>query len=388
MRILLVGEYSRLHNSLKEGLQQLGHEVVLMGAGDGFKNYPVDIFITHSYKSWFLRKFRTLIFKITGKDLGSIEIYKKVKKRFEELKGFDVVQLINETSIKTKPKFELEFLKHIIRHNDKLILLSCGVDHVYMKHMMAEIPRYSLMTPYLNDNSLKKTYQFQLSYLSPERTELHEFIIDHCQGVIATDMDYHLAYKERSKYLGLIPNPVNVEKLKFQPFETNGPVHIFHGINRIAQHKKGNSYFSEALKRLKSKFGDRVQITEVESLPYDEYIKAYDQCHILLDQVYSYDQGYNALEAMAKGKVVFTGAEQEWLEYYDLEPDTVVINATPDVDQIYDKLEWLVEHPEQIELISRNARNFIEQQHHYQNIARRYLSKWESAHSRIQPTEA
>ena len=49
MRILLVGEYSRLHNSLKEGLLALGHEVVLVGNGDHFKNYPVDISIDSSF---------------------------------------------------------------------------------------------------------------------------------------------------------------------------------------------------------------------------------------------------------------------------------------------------------------------------------------------------
>ena len=31
MKVLLVGEYSRLHNSLKEGLQKLGHEVFIVG---------------------------------------------------------------------------------------------------------------------------------------------------------------------------------------------------------------------------------------------------------------------------------------------------------------------------------------------------------------------
>ena len=37
MKILLIGEFSRLHNSLKEGLLALGHEVVLVNNGDGFK---------------------------------------------------------------------------------------------------------------------------------------------------------------------------------------------------------------------------------------------------------------------------------------------------------------------------------------------------------------
>ena len=45
MRILLVGEYSRLHNSLKEGLLTLNHEVKIVGTGDDFKNFPVDFSI-------------------------------------------------------------------------------------------------------------------------------------------------------------------------------------------------------------------------------------------------------------------------------------------------------------------------------------------------------
>ena len=42
MKILLVGEYSRLHNSLKEGLAALGHEVIIVGCGDKFKKFSVD----------------------------------------------------------------------------------------------------------------------------------------------------------------------------------------------------------------------------------------------------------------------------------------------------------------------------------------------------------
>ncbi|MBK9224430.1 MAG: hypothetical protein IPO23_06900 [Flavobacterium sp.] len=45
MKILLIGEYSRLHNSLKEGLESLNHEVTIVGTGDKFKNFHVDISI-------------------------------------------------------------------------------------------------------------------------------------------------------------------------------------------------------------------------------------------------------------------------------------------------------------------------------------------------------
>ena len=45
MKILLLGEYSRLHNSLKEGLVILDHEVTIVGCGDKFKKFPVDFSI-------------------------------------------------------------------------------------------------------------------------------------------------------------------------------------------------------------------------------------------------------------------------------------------------------------------------------------------------------
>jgi hypothetical protein len=45
MKILLVGEYSRLHNSLKEGLQSLNNQVSIIGTGDDFKDFPIDFSI-------------------------------------------------------------------------------------------------------------------------------------------------------------------------------------------------------------------------------------------------------------------------------------------------------------------------------------------------------
>ena len=96
-----------------------------------------------------------------------------------------------------------------------------------------------------------------------------------------------------------------------------------------------------------------------------------------MDQVYAYDQGYNALEAMALGKVVFTGAEDKWLELYKLKEDRVAINALPNVSKIVEKLSWLIENPIHLENISKNARKFIMKHHDYKNIALKYISSWE-----------
>ncbi|MCD2260095.1 glycosyltransferase family protein [Psychroserpens luteolus] len=376
MRILLVGEYSRLHNSLKEGLTKLGHEVVIVGNGDGFKNYPVDLFLDHSFHKPFLRKLKVAFYKLTSVDLGSLEIYLKAVYKFKKMKGFDVVQLINESPLVIQAKYEKRFIKRLLKHNKKLFLLSCGIDHQCMKFMMDGKFRYSIMSPYLADRSLYKLYKFQLQYLNSEFTRLHHFIYEHANGVIATDMDYHLPLVGHPKYLGLIPNAINTEKIKYIPFTTDGKIKIFHGVNKSAIVKKGNIYFEEALKIIEKKYADKVEIKTTYSIPYEQYIKLYDDCHILLDQAYGYDQGYNALEAMAKGKVVFTGAEKEWVKHYGLEKNTVAINAKPDVNSLVKNLEWLINNPEQIEIISKNARRFIEKEHNLLKVTKRYLETW------------
>ena len=94
-----------------------------------------------------------------------------------------------------------------------------------------------------------------------------------------------------------------------------------------------------------------------------------------MDQVYAYDQGYNALEAMAKGKVVFTGAEMEFEKHYNL-TKKVAINAKPDVEYLVQELSFLIENPNEILAIGKRAKAFIEKEHDYMKIAAQYLDVW------------
>lgn len=377
MKILLVGEYSRLHNSLKEGLIELGHDVVLVGNGDTFKKYPVDIDIDNSFSKKHipsvLRKAFLRLFKI---DLADYETVYKFKKALPDLNNFDVVQLINEDALSIKPSFQHKLLKTLFKQNKNNFLLCCGQDYVSITYALKNKLKYSILTPYLKNSNLKKNYHFTLKYISPTYHSLHKFLKNNIKGVIATDIDYHIPYKEQNNYLRLIPNPINIDKIIYKPIKASHKIKIFHGVNISSSIQKGNIFFEKALEILSQKYPDKVEITTTHSIPYKDYIKLYDECHILLDQVYAYDQGYNALEAMAKGKVVFTGAEQEWLDYYNLEEDTVAINALPNAKKIAEKLEWLVLNPDKIIEISKNARAFIEREHDYKKIAQTYLDTW------------
>ena len=205
--------------------------------------------------------------------------------------------------------------------------------------------------------------------------KLHDFIYANIKGIIASDMDYHIPLQNDPKYLGLVPNPVNIKKLQPLPLNLNDEINIFHGINTESYFKKGSDYFEAALKVITEKYGNRVNITTSRSIPYNDYIQLYDKAHILLDQTYGHDQGYNALEAMAKGKVVFTGAEKEFEEFYNLK-QKVNINAKPDLEYLIASLSFLIENPHEIAAIGQRARIFIEKEHDYILSAKKYLNTW------------
>lgn len=377
MKILLVGEYSRLHSSLKEGLVKLGHEVTIVSSGDGMKKFKTDINFNSKIKSFFvLNKLNNLSIRFFSTDFIKIENAFRFKKLLPQFSDFDIVQLINEDALFIEPKTQVEILKQLVSQNKKLFLLCCGDDYTSINYYLKNSIKYSILTPYLKNKTLKNLFVFSLKYTTTPYKKLHNFLKTVSSGTIASDIDYHLPMLNQPNYLGLIPNPINTEKIEYIKPNTNNKIIIFLGINTHSKIKKGISFFEKALDSIQENYADKVTIQITENLPYSEYIKIYNESHILLDQVYAYDQGYNALEAMAKGKVVFTGAEQEWLDYYNLKENTVAINALPDAQAIFNSLEWLILNPEKITEISKNARQFIEREHNYVKSAKQYLKAW------------
>ena len=375
MKILLVGEYSRLHNSLQEGLAALGHQVILISTGDYFKKYPSDIIIERSFDTGLARKIKIVIYVLFKFDITSWSMTRQFFKNASSLKGFDVVQLINESPFGAAVKDEIKMISFLKQNNKKLFLLSCGTDYLSVQHQLSDVNPYSILSNYKDGKVSKIEFKSILKYTTPPFKELHQYLFKNIDGVIASDYDYHMPLSGNSKYLGLIPNPINTSKLSVFELDTKGPVVIFMGINRTNYHSKGISYFEEALVTIQQKFPELVHIEVVENLPYDQYIKKYNDAHIILDQVFAYDKGYNALEAMAKAKVVFTGAEPAFMEHYKLDTP-VAINALPNVESLVIALEDLIKHPEKIKEIGLAAHEFVVQHHHHKKVAQQYLDTW------------
>lgn len=380
MKILLLGEYSRLHNSLKEGLIALGHEVTIVGCGDKFKKFSVDYSIYA--RTCNDNKIANFLFKgirkVINLDLEKIEKAIRLYFLLPKLNDFNHVQMINSDALETYPILSRFLYKKLFKKIKSRSLLICGDEVSVVDYWFQNELKYSVLTPYFDDNSLEKDFQFPLKYRKDSYRKTFKWLNKNCQKLITSDLDYEIPMQKVGFTTTFIPNPINTDKIIFQPIENTNKIIIFLGINRLSYLKKGINYFEKALEIIREKHTDKVEIVVTENLPYSEYISIYNKAHILLDQVFAYDQGYNALEAMAKGKVVFTGAETEFLNQYQLQEDEVCINALPNETEIAAKLSFLIEHPEKILEISKNARNFIEKEHDYKTIAEKYLACWEA----------
>lgn len=376
MRVLLIGEYSRLHNSLKEGLVKLGCEVIIVANSDGFKEFPVDYSTDFKFcKTKIINISRQIIVRLFNYDIAKLEQGLRFYFLLKQMKNFDVVQFIHETPIKTDKRFEVFLLKKIFKANKKIFVLSCGADYLNMKYDTTHKNKKSPLQPFFENQKLVKEYNSLFDLLKENHKKAHHFVLENCKGIIACDLDYINAVKNHSKFLGLIPYPINLDKLIFNELKIDYKIVIFLGINEWSYNQKGVVYFEKALEIIRKKYPEKVEIIVARTIPYKKYINLYNKAHILLDQAFAIDQGYNALEAMAKGKVVFTGAENEFTNHYNL-AERVAVNALPDLESLVNELSFLIENPNEIIAIGKRARAFVEKEHNYIEIAEKYVEVW------------
>ncbi|TDE29902.1 glycosyltransferase family 1 protein [Flavobacterium ranwuense] len=380
MKILLMGEYSRLHNSLKEGLIVLGHEVILLSSGDHFKKFDTDYSFHSAFLSdyWLPLKIKNALYKLTGIDLEKAERGLRFFLLLAQLKNFDHVQLINSDAIETFPFLSRILYKKVFKKIKNRSLLICGDETPIIDYLLKKESDYSILTPYFEDNSLKKHFEYPLKYATKNYRKTFDWLVENCQNLIVSDLDYKIPMEKMGYSVHFIPNPINTLKIEFQEQKNNDKIVIFLGINRSSYIKKGITYFEKALQIIQEKYAEKVAVIITENLPYADYINLYNTAQIVLDQIYADDQGYNALEAMSKGKVVFTGAEKEFVQHYNVS-ERVAVNALPDVNYLVKELSFLIENPEAIIAIGKRARAFIEKEHDYIKIANQYLETWNKA---------
>jgi len=187
-----------------------------------------------------------------------------------------------------------------------------------------------------------------------------------------------------SKYVNLIFGPVNYidflpridvlafhghvidnkEKYDYSFPEIKGKVKIIHYANHGI--RKGSHFIKKILYELKNERDD-FEFELCEGLPRETALQKLNGTHIFIEQITDGFLIYSAVEAMLKGKVVLTSLDEDLKGFYEyLDPDYYkdffkelpVININS--ESLKSRLTELLDNKENLEILSKKGREFIE----------------------------
>ncbi len=363
MKILLLGEYSNVHATLRKALIQLGHQVTLISNGDFWKNYPRDIDLSRTPGRW-----------------GGVCYTARLLTLLPRLRGYDVVQLINPMFLELKAERIMPIYHYLRRHNKKVFLGAFGMDYYWVKACCQLMPlAYSDFNigHQLRTDAIATAYRNEWEHTA--KTTLNKEIATTCNGIIAGLYEYWAAYHpylpEKTTY---IPFPICCTT---PPMSNRGihssPIRVFIGINKTRHKYKGTDIMLEALTNLHQKYPTLFTIQKAESVPFAQYKKMMAEADILIDQLYSYTPSMNTLEAMSQGIVCVGGGESDFYRFIGEKQLRPIINVKPSYNDVYAQLEYIILHPKQLPLLSAQSKAFVNKYHNHINVAKQYLQFWE-----------
>ena len=229
MRILLFGDFSGFHLNLKKGLMCLGHDVLLVGSGDSYKQIKCDINLNYNASNIFSALWGRL------KPFVYLPLFI----------NYDVVQIVNPYFFKYRffPAFLYFLLLKIF--NKKIFMSACGSDAIY----------WQLSSRLLEYSPCSDTKKFDMDN-KPSRLEGIDQLIynlsiaSHCNSIIPVMYDYYVGYNHLNLCDTIIPLPIHTEDIKssIPQLSATQKIMVLHGITRYGF--KGSLYISEAFKIL------------------------------------------------------------------------------------------------------------------------------------------
>ena len=371
MKILLIGEASFLHNTLKKGLVERGHRVTTMSDGNGWHDAPRDIDLRRDGR-W-------------GK-LGGLRVVWQLLRHLPQLCGNDVVQIHNYQFVPLMYRWNTLLLRFLKLTNRRVVKGCFGDDPQIFRRQAQGVPAYS------------DTYwSGQLQNAELHRDRIAE-VVEHgaeaswrktthmADALVACLYEYWLDYNEPpyAAKLHYIPLPIECEEMvrwcdgemvKCVGNDTpSHPITILIGLQPKRDFMKGAMKIATFVEEVARRHPGKVQIKYVEGVPYDEYMHLLAEADVLVDQLYSYTPSMNSLAAMARGTVVIGGGEEEYYEFIGEKTLRPIINVRPDVpdEENITAIERALFTDGMLERMAQESIQFVHKYHDYRLVAKQY----------------
>ncbi|MDC0909160.1 hypothetical protein OAQ21_03465 [Flavobacteriales bacterium] len=358
MRIALIGEFSGVHQYLAAGLRKLGHTVLVVSDGDGYKNFKRDIDVNGSVNNKYFNSLNRIVKEILATD---------------RIKNYDVVQFINPIAFFKYGPLNILY-KKIASNNGKLFLLAAGTDTYFWKAYRNGLYKYSPHEGLLKDKNENKSQWEKKRYI-----QLTDNLISLCVGVIPCIPEYQIAYSKHPKARSIIPFPLNLEDIEFKEMFKekilSQKLSFFHGMHKKRYGAKGSVLIDKTMKKLSSKYSADIDYFSAESIPFEQYLTIIKNVQIVIDQSHSYSPAMNSLISMAKGKIVMGGCEDEYMCSMGI-TEAPLINIKPNEKSIISQVEFLLENKKSLRNYALRGRKYVEDNHDYISVAKKYLNEW------------
>ncbi|MCU4174510.1 hypothetical protein [Carboxylicivirga sp. N1Y90] len=360
MKVLLLGEFSSFHLSLAHGLRVLGVDVTLASTGDYWKNIPRDVDLRQP------ERLKRVTFPI------------KLLKKLPKLWGYDVVQLIAPNFLMSTPIVSSKYFDLLKRGNDKFFLCACGMDYHYVSYALTGKLKHSV---FYFENTKSDPFVSELKTLVNNKTvkKLDRKIANYCDGIIAVSNGYFTAYKyyfpDKTCY---IPLPVNtIDHPYVATIEPDVKrVNFFIGLMKDRVKLKGIDRIHNVLLGLKKKHPKEVDLTIVNSVPYNEYIKLLNNSHVLCDQLYASGIGMNGLIGLSKGLIVGGCADAELYDSLGEKNNKPLVDLNTSDAEMFRTFEQLIDQKSSLKERSLKSREFVVKHHDSVKVAQQYLDFW------------
>ena len=365
MKILLLGEASFVHSTLRKGFEDLGHNVTLVSAGCIW-DCPRDIDLTRDMR-W-------------GK-LSGLKVIWKILINLHVFIGNDIVQMNDFHTIPLKLGWNKLFFKFIKRFNKNAIRGCWGDDIVVFDAQAKGILAYS--DTHIGNKAInveENKWRIEEQHL-PEFLSCCRYVNKHADAFAACLYEYYMYYNkdEYRSRLHYMPLPIEISDDKNIIVKgEHWPIKVLVGIQKRRDFIKGASIIGELVEKIAAEHPDKVVVNKVYDVPYIEYCKMLEEADVLVDQLYSYTPSMNSLAAMARGTVVIGGGEEEYYEFIGEKELRPIINVRPHEEEYNLKvLREALLTPGRISKMSCESTAFVRKHHDYMKVSRQYIEMYD-----------
>lgn len=344
MRVLLLGEFSGVHNNLKRGLEFYDHYAFLCANGDGFKNLNYDFKLEKYDKSKSFYRIRNVI-----------NLYRNINLFI----NYDIVQFISSNVFPTY--FKLAGISLVIKiFNKKMSYYICGTDPTYLKSKS----NFDYFPFDQNSSEMPKYRLYNIIF--------HNIFLKNMDFLIPSMYTYYIGYKEYSKITRMVPLP-SFDSETYS-VKTKNKLKILFGITR--EEFKGAKFILEALRRIEKVYKEFISIEIVKQIEFKDYVKKVDQCDILIDQCKVYEYGMNSIYGLERGKIVLSGNNPA-IHPYNNFFKCPIIHIKPDENFIFEEIEKLIKKDSfAIEKLKLKGPNYVKNTHDYKEVSKLFLNVW------------